>query len=421
MHLRHLSVTDFRSYHGAEVGLSPGITTLLGRNGVGKTNLVEAAGYLATLASHRVATDAPLVRHGAESAIVRGAVVREGRESILELEIVPGRSNRARLNKSPLTRPRDLLGTLRTVLFAPEDLALVKGDPAERRRFLDDLLVARQPRWAGVRSDYDKALRQRNALLRSGQHLWRTGRRPVPEHRLTPGETVEDARAAAEATLVVWDAQVAQVGAALTYARLRLLRDLGPYLAEAYATISDATTEARATYRSSLDGVVADAIAAGEVPEQQELYAAMLAVLQQRRREEQERGVTLVGPHRDELVLSLGELPAKGYASHGESWSIALALRLGSFRLLRHDIGTDPVLVLDDVFAELDSGRRERLAQLVSDCEQVLITAAVAEDVPAWLSGRGTILDVADGAVVPRDTGQDEPPADGVAEDRRDA
>lgn len=401
MHLRHLSVTDFRSYHRAEVTLAPGVTTLLGRNGEGKTNLIEAAGYVATLSSHRVATDAPLVRHGTESAIVRAAVVRDGRDTVVELEIVPGRANRARLNKSPLTRPRDVLGTLRTVLFAPEDLALVKGDPGERRRFLDELLVARQPRWAGVRSDYDKALRQRNALLRSGQHLWRTGRR-VPEHRMAPGETLEEARASAEATLGVWDAQLAQVGAALTYARLRLLRDLRPYLAEAYATISDADTVAEATYRSSLEGSVAEAIAAGEVPEQEELYAATLEVMAARRRDEQERGVTLVGPHRDELVLALGELPAKGYASHGESWSIALALRLGAFRLLRHDVGTDPVLVLDDVFAELDVGRRERLAELVSDCEQVLITAAVAADVPTWLSGRGVILDVADGTVTPR-------------------
>ncbi|WP_256842702.1 DNA replication/repair protein RecF [Ornithinimicrobium cryptoxanthini] len=402
MHLRHLSLIDFRSYHSAEVALAPGITTLLGRNGQGKTNLVEAAGFVATLGSHRVATDAPLVRHGAKSAIVRAAVVRDGRETTVELEIVPGRANRARLNKSPLTRPRDVLGTLRTVLFAPEDLALVKGDPAERRRFLDDLLVARQPRWVGVRGDYDKALRQRNALLRSSQHLWRAGRRGVAEHRLAPGETVEQARASAEETLGVWDAQVAQVGASLTYARLRLLRDLTPYVAEAYATISDDTSPATATYRSSLEGSVAEAIAAGEVPDQEQLYAATLEVMQARRREEQERGVTLVGPHRDELVLALGELPAKGYASHGESWSIALALRLAAFRLLQHDVGTDPVLVLDDVFAELDTGRRERLAQLISTCEQVLITAAVPEDVPTWLSGRGVILDVVDGTVTPR-------------------
>lgn len=417
MHLRHLSVSDFRSYRHAEVPLAPGITTLLGRNGQGKTNLIEAAGYVASLSSHRVATDGPLVRHGAESAVVRAAVVRDGRETVVELEIVPGRANRARLNKSPLTRPRDVLGALRTVLFAPEDLALVKGDPAERRRFLDDLLVARQPRWAGVRGDYDKALRQRNALLRSGQHLWRPGRR-VPEHRLAPGETLEEARAAAEATLGVWDAQVAQVGAALTYARLRLLRDLRPYLVEAYATISDAVTEASASYRCSLGGELAEQIAAGEVPDQEQLYAVTLEVLQARRREEQERGLTLVGPHRDELVLGLGDLPAKGYASHGESWSIALALRLAAFRLLRHDVGTDPVLVLDDVFAELDSGRRERLAELVSDCEQVLITAAVAEDVPAWLTGRGVILDVAGGTVTPR---EDDAPADSAVEETDDS
>src|SRR5690606_27828498 len=233
-------------------------------------------GSAAPLASHRVATDAPLVRHGAESAIVRAAVVRDGRETTVELEIVPGRANRARLNKSPLTRPRDVLGTLRTVLFAPEDLALVKGDPSERRRFLDDLLVARQPRWVGVRGDYDKALRQRNALLRSSQHLWRPGRRGVRDHRLAPGETVEEARTSAEETLGVWDSQVAQVGASLTYARLRLLRDLTPYLAEAYATISDATSPATAAYRSSLEGPIADEIVAGEVPDQEQLYAATL-------------------------------------------------------------------------------------------------------------------------------------------------
>lgn len=402
MHLRHLSVVDFRSYATAEVPLTPGVTTLLGRNGQGKTNLVEAAAYVATLASHRVATDAPLVRHGADSAVLRAAVVREARETQVELEIVPGRANRARLNKSPLPRPRDVLGTLRTVLFAPEDLALVKGDPGERRRFLDELLVLRQPRWAGVRSDYDKALRQRNALLRSGQHLWRSGRRGGSAHRLAPGETVEEARAAAESTLEVWDDQLARVGAALTYARLRLLRDLAPLLAETYGTVSAADTPATATYRSSLEGDLGAALAAGEVPEQQALYDATLAVMRERRQQEQERGVTLVGPHRDDLVLALGELPARGYASHGESWSIALALRLGAFRLLRRDVGTDPVLVLDDVFAELDSGRRARLAELVMDCEQVLITAAVPEDVPASLAGTGAILDVQLGSVTPR-------------------
>ncbi|HLS40914.1 MAG TPA: DNA replication/repair protein RecF [Ornithinicoccus sp.] len=402
MHLRHLGVTDFRSYRTAELSLAPGVTTLLGRNGQGKTNLVEAAGYVATLGSHRVATDAPLVRHGAERAVVRAAVVRDGRESLVELEIVPGGANRARLNRSPLTRPRDLLGTLRTVLFAPEDLALVKGEPAERRRFLDDLLVLRQPRWASVRSDYDRALRQRNALLRSAAPLWRDGRgRRAP--RLAPGESVAAARESALATLAVWDEHLAQVGGALTYARLRLLRDLRPLLEEAYATISAADTRATATYRSSLRAATAERLATGEVPEQDELVAEVRASLAEVREAEQERGVTLVGPHRDDVLLGLGDLPAKGYASHGESWSIALGLRLASFWLLRQDVGTDPVLVLDDVFAELDTGRRERLAELIADCEQVLITAAVPDDVPAPLAAGGAVFDVRDGQVLPRE------------------
>lgn len=412
MHLSRLSLTDFRSYPAADVELGPGVTVLLGRNGHGKTNLVEAAGYVASLASHRVAQDAPLVRAGAESAVVRATVVREGRESLVELEILPGRANRARLNRSPVARQRDVLGTLRTVLFAPEDLALVKGDPAERRRMLDDLLVARQPRWAGVRSDYDRALRQRNALLRSAAPLWREpgrGRRSAGP-RLAPGETLEDARESALATLAVFDGQLAQIGGALVYARLRLLRDLRPYLDEAYRTISDSDTAADAAYRSSLaPGTrAAELVEQGEVPEQEQVVQAVLETIEEIRSQEQERGVSLVGPHRDELVLTLGELPARGYASHGESWSLALSLRLAGFSLLRHDLGTDPVLVLDDVFAELDVGRRERLVDLVADCEQVLVTAAVADDVPARLLERreggtsGRVLDVVLGAVTPR-------------------
>lgn len=413
MHLSRLEVTDFRSYPSAEVDLSPGVTVLLGRNGQGKTNLVEAAGYVATLASHRVAQDAPLVRAGAQSAFVRTTVVREGRESLVELEIIPGRANRARLNRSPVGRQRDILGTLRTVLFAPEDLALVKGDPSERRRLLDDLLVARQPRWAGVRADYDKAVKQRGALLKSAAHLWRDpargGRRRGEGPRLAPGETLEEARASALATLAVFDEQLARIGGALLYARLRLLSDLRPYLSQAYRTIADTETGADAAYRSSLaeDLPVTARVHAGEVPEQAELVRAILDSIERVRTQEQERGVCLVGPHRDDVLLTLGELPAKGYASHGESWSLALSLRLAGFHLLRHDLGTDPVLVLDDVFAELDSGRRERLAELVADCEQVLVTAAVAEDVPPRLledegRGAGQVLDVVLGSVTPR-------------------
>ncbi|MEP7161875.1 MAG: DNA replication/repair protein RecF [Dermatophilaceae bacterium] len=386
MHVAHLSVADFRNYEAADLSLAPGVTTLLGANGQGKTNLVEAVGYLATLASHRVAQDAPLVRMGADRAVVRASIDRDGRRSLVELEIIPGRANRARLNRAPLTRPRQLLGTLRSVLFAPEDLALVKGDPSERRRFLDDLLVARQPRWAAVRADYERIVRQRNALLKSAAPQLRgpRGRRRGRE-RIVTSDAEEDASALH--TLEVWDEQLAVVGAQLLYARLRLLRDLRPFLGEAYAVVSDAPAHAAASYRSSLAEDVAAVLAAGEVPEHDVLYAAVLATLEQRRQEEVERGVTLVGPHRDDVILSLGDLPAKGYASQGESWSVALALRLAAFQLLRRDLGTDPVLMLDDVFAELDTGRRDRLAGLVGDAEQVIVTAAVPQDVPSSLQG----------------------------------
>ncbi|MEO5608201.1 MAG: DNA replication/repair protein RecF [Ornithinibacter sp.] len=386
MHVRHLTVVDFRSYESAELPLGPGITTLVGLNGQGKTNLVEAIGYLASLSSHRVAMDAPLVRFGAQQAIVRGVVVRDGRETLIELEVTPGRANRARLNRSPMTRPRDVLGTLRTVLFAPEDLALVKGDPSERRRFIDDLLVARQPRWAGVRSDYDKILKQRGALLKSAAPVLRRGRRGArPAHEAGLEGVAE--RESALHTLNVWDSQLAEVGSHLLYARLRLLRDLGPLLGKAYDEVSAGQSDARLSYRSSLRAATAERLAAGEVPEIDELRAEMLASLEEVRGQEVERGVSLVGPQRDDVVLTLGELPAKGYASHGESWSFALGLKLAAFQLLRHDLGDDPVLVLDDVFAELDTGRRERLAEMVADCEQVLITAAVPADVPSGLVG----------------------------------
>jgi DNA replication and repair protein RecF len=278
-----------------------------------------------------------------------------------------------------------VLGTLRTVLFAPEDLALVKGDPSERRRFLDELLVSRQPRWAAVRSDYDKVLRQRNALLKSAAPVLRKGSR----YRPRPGEEpADDARASALHTLDIWNEHLAGVGSQLLYARLRLLRDLGPYLAKAYDEVSAGQSDAKLSYRSSLREEVAAAIAAGEVPELDTLRSEILAALEEVRGREVERGVSLVGPHRDDVLLTLGELPAKGYASHGESWSFALGLKLAAFQLLRHDLGEDPVLILDDVFAELDSGRRERLAAMIGDCEQVIVTAAVDEDVPSSLAGR---------------------------------
>ncbi|WP_116022796.1 DNA replication/repair protein RecF [Thermomonospora umbrina] len=362
MHVAHLSLQDFRSYATAEIALEPGVTVFVGPNGQGKTNLVEAIGYVAAHGSHRVATDAPLIRQGASRAIVRAGVIRDDRRALIELEINPGRSNRARLNRSPVPRPREILGMLRTVLFAPEDLSLVKGDPGERRRFLDELLTARAPRFAGVRADYDRVLKQRNALLRS-----------AAAHRRSPGPEVL-------ATLDVWDSHLARTGAELLAARLGLVFELSPLVAKSYSALAPGTGAASLAYRSSLGDAVP------ERPGREELAALMEGALREARKQELERGVSLVGPHRDELVLQLGDMPARGYASHGESWSFALALRLAAFELLRAD-GDDPVLILDDVFAELDTGRRRRLAELVAPAEQVLITAAVPEDVPVELTG----------------------------------
>jgi len=410
VYLSHLSVTDFRSYPSAELPLAPGVTTLIGLNGQGKTNLIEAVGYLATLGSHRVAADAPLVRAGTQQGIIRGVVVRDGRETLVELEINTGRGsarNRARVNRSPVSRPREVLGTLRTVLFAPEDLGLVKGDPSERRRFLDELLVARQPRWAGVRSDYDKVLKQRNALLKSAAPVLRRGVRGTHKSSTTlstgPVDKVVDSTDSALHTLDVWNSQLAKVGAQLLYARLRVMRDLTPYLTKAYDEVSAANSDACIAYKSSLREEMSVAIAAGAVPEMQELHDEMLASLEAVRVNEIERGISLVGPHRDDVVLTLGQLPAKGYASHGESWSFALGLRLAAYQLLRHDLGDDPILILDDVFAELDSGRRERLATLIAECEQVLITAAFPGDVPGVLSDSGSTYRVTLGKVVRAD------------------
>ncbi|GAB1643869.1 DNA replication/repair protein RecF [Krasilnikovia sp. MM14-A1259] len=372
MYVRRVELTDFRSYERAAVDLEPGVTVLVGPNGTGKTNLVEALGYVATLDSHRVATDAPLVRAGAASAVIRCAIVHDGRELLVELEIVPGKANRARLNRSPVRRAREVIGALRMVLFAPEDLELVRGDPAERRRYLDELLVARLPRFAGVRADYDRVVKQRNALLRTAYLTRKVGG--------TRGQDLS--------TLSVWDQHLAHHGAELLAGRLELVTALAPHLTKAYDAVAAGRSSAAITYSSGLGEVLA--------PDRAALELALLAALEERRASEVERGVTLVGPHRDDLALTLGDLPAKGYASHGESWSFALALRLAAYDLLRAE-GIEPVLVLDDVFAELDAGRRERLAALVGDASQLLVTCAVAEDVPAAL--RGARYDVAPGTV----------------------
>ena len=362
VYVRHLSLVDFRSWPAAELPLEPGANVLIGRNGAGKTNLVEALGYLATLSSHRVSADAPLIARGAERAIVRAAVVSAGRELMLEVEITAGRANRARINRAPVTKARDILGVLRTVLFAPEDLALVRGDPSERRKFLDDVLIMRTPRLAGVRSDYDRVLKQRSALLKS-----------AGPRRRTPGADLS--------TLDVWDEHLAAAGAALLLARLDLVTEITPHVVAAYADLAPASAPIDLVYRSSLGDAMP-----GEGRTEADLQAALLGEMTRLRQQELERGVCLVGPHRDDLELRLGEGPAKGYASHGESWSLALSLKLGGFSLLRSD-GVDPVLVLDDVFAELDTSRRDRLTELVADADQVLITAAVPGDVPSALAG----------------------------------
>ena len=371
MHVAHLTLHDFRSYADIDVALEPGATAFIGRNGQGKTNLVEAIDYLSRLSSHRVATDAPLVRAGADQAIVRASVVKDGRPALIEVELNPGRANRARINRSPLPRPREIVGLVRTVVFSPDDLTLVKGDPSDRRRFLDDLLILRSPRLAGVRADYDRVLKQRNSLLK------------------TAGVARGSSRDAAMSTLEIWDDNLARVGAEILGARLRLVEDLRPYLGKAYEAVARGASrdDADIDYRASVE--VGD-----------DLPQALLDAIAARRKEELDRGISLVGPHRDELLLSLGDpqlrLPVKGYASHGESWSFALALRLASYDLLRAD-GDDPILVLDDVFAELDAERRQQLAELVAGAEQVLVTAAVAADVPESLQGVRYL--VADGRV----------------------
>ena len=415
MYVAHLSLTDFRSFEQVELPLEAGITALVGPNGQGKTNLIEAIGYSATFTSHRVPTDAALVRSGADRAVVRTTLVRGARPTLIEIEINPGRANRARLNHSPVPRSRDVVGIVRTVLFAPEDLSLVKGEPDGRRRFLDELVVLLRPRMAAVLQDYERVLRQRNALLKTAAAASRGGRATV------------DLR-----TLDVWDLKLAQTGAQIVASRLSLVAGLGPHVAAAYDEVSAGQGDAVITYRSSIDANPSDAPPAehSPTPPAEHLEAKLLDSIARLRPKEIERGVCLVGPHRDDLVVQLAGLPAKGYASHGESWSLALALRLASYRLLTagatdpvpglpgaqgtapepqgserntgagaSDWGEDgePVLILDDVFAELDIRRRDRLAALVAPARQVIVTAAVAQDVPEILNGAR--IDVMDGQV----------------------
>jgi DNA replication and repair protein RecF len=384
MIVEQLSLADFRNYAAADVTLSAGANVFVGRNGQGKTNLVEAIAYLATLGSHRVSSDAPMVRDGADAAIVRARLASGERHVLLELQLNRQGANKARVNGAAV-RTSELPRYAQVVLFAPEDLQIVRGDPSARRRFADALLIQRAPRMAGVLADYDRVLRQRTALLKSAR--------------------ARGIRGDALSTLDVWDDKLVALGTEVVSARLELAADLAQPVADAYAAIAGADHDPRLEWALSLRGGDPeegdeDAAASAGAESLSESFRSALAA---RRVAELERGITLVGPHRDDLVLRVRGLPVKGYASHGESWSVALALRLASAELLRAEsrLG-DPVLILDDVFAELDAGRRSRLAALAGGYEQVIVTSAVEEDVPEQLRARvvrveaGTIRSDAD-------------------------
>ncbi|BDS48426.1 DNA replication/repair protein RecF [Rhodoluna sp. KAS3] len=385
MYIKHLSLAQFRNYKSAELSLSQGVNLLVGPNGQGKTNLVEAIRYLSTLSSHRVAGYLPLIQQNQSQAVIRAMASFDERDVLIELELNRDSANKARINKSPAPKVRDILGFVNSVTFAPEDLDIVKRDPSNRRAFIDELVIQVWPRFAGVYSDYERVLKQRNTLLKTARQTGTKG--------------------SALSTLDAWDASLVSYGSEIIAARLDLIERLRPHLFEAYQSIAIANNEPRILVKSSLLGAAIvqfdedsedlEYINTSDRAEITELYSKKLSFV---RPKELERGITLVGPHRDDLVLMLGDLPAKGYASHGESWSYALALRLASIALLRAETRSgDPILILDDVFAELDSGRRERLAGMVANNEQVLITAAVAEDIPKAL--QATVFNVISGTV----------------------
>jgi DNA replication and repair protein RecF len=361
MHVISLTAVDFRSYSFVEINLEPGVTTFIGSNGQGKTNLVEAISYCSTLSSHRVSQDLPLVKADQPRAIVRTGVKYQDRTNWLEVEIWPSKTNKAKLNGSDCKKTKDILGILQTITFSPEDLILVKGDPGQRRYFLDELLVQKSSSYAGIKTDYERVLKQRNALLKSAG--------PARRNNLD----------SVLATLDIWNEQLINFGSQIILARHQIINELLPYVSKSYAELAPSSKALNITY---LPNVSAENMTLND------LVTAMKQKLQERQQDELDRGLTLVGPHRDDLEIMIGELPAKGYASHGESWSVALALRLASFDLLKATSPAgDPVLILDDVFAELDAARRNQLILRVKNVEQVLITAAVAEDVPKELVG----------------------------------
>lgn len=361
MRINALSLFNFRNHSSLDLNFFGGATTIIGRNGRGKTNIVEAVNYFSTLSSHRVATDQPLIKHNENSAEILGLFEKHSRSAKAKIVINQTGTNKVFLNDSPLAKPRDLLGLVNTVVFAPEDLDLVKGDPSARRKFIDDFSTLLLPKFSGVRYEYERTLKQRNALLKSA------GRRPLSE--------------SANSTLEVWDEQLINFGTQIVEQRIDSLQKLLPFISEHGATLSGSHEPINIKYFSKW-----------LVDLNEDIHSQFKNSLIEKRKEELDRGLTLVGPHRDELEISLSEMPAKGYASHGQSWSIALAMRLSTFNVLReHD--DDPILILDDVFAELDQRRRARLLNALENVEQTLITAAVVEDLPEGLAGERIMLE----------------------------
>jgi DNA replication and repair protein RecF len=373
VYVKRVRLTNFRNYKSAVLELYPGINLLHGSNGQGKTNLVEAINFFGSLSSHRVAGLTPLIKQGEETAIISLELAHDERELLLEFELNTDSSNRARLNKSPVAKPKDILGYLNSVIFAPEDLDIVKRDPTNRRAFIDQLIIQFTPRMLGVYSDYERVLKQRNTLLKSARATGTKG--------------------SALSTLSAWDESLVSLGSEIIAARVSIAQKLEPGLITNYQAIAKSNNEPKMFIKSSIIGTAAidseesDSAEYLAITDREQIAELFRETLERTRPKELERGITLVGPHRDDLVLILGSLPAKGYASHGESWSYALALRLASLEILKAEsrLG-DPILILDDVFAELDADRRVKLAELVLGNEQVIITAAVIEDVPEALS-----------------------------------
>jgi DNA replication and repair protein RecF len=348
--ISHLSLTNFRSYPSLDLEFAPGNSIFIGENGEGKTNIVESIIYLSLLESHRVSSDQPLITLGAERSYIRARTESDdARELLVELEINPERANRAQINKQPTRSQREILGLVSTTHFSPEDLDLVRGDPSERRKFLDHLLIQQNPRYAGIITDYERSLRQRNSLLKAR----------APRQSLEP-----------------WDRHIIEFGSQVIEGRLSLLEKLNPHLSSAYNSIST-KKEFTTRYKSSTSDLSTN---------RDENKKILQERLEEVHNQERERGVTLIGPHRDDLELKLDANLVKGFASHGESWSVALSLKISSYLLLREE-GKRPILILDDVFSELDLSRREHLTNLTESADQTLITVAVADDLPKNLNG----------------------------------